>query len=348
MKNKATIKDIAERAGVSIATVSMVLNGKPGTRVSPKTVDRVKKIAQELRYIPDRNAQLLKGRDSSMVGLVIPDIMNNYYPEMTKGILDEGAKSGYNVIVFNSNNQLKTEAFAVETMLSLKVAGAIICGVNESGEREDRLLRRLVQNGIQTVKVDRCEFGGSWPHVTIDNRQAAYEGTKYLYEMGHRRIALIGLKWDLNIITDRENGYRSAMRQLGLPVSEDMVYRVDLTDFMQAAHQVAQEIMERADRYTAVFVIPGDWLAIECIRYWKAHGLSIPGDLSVLGFDGTYMGEVTEPALTTIEQPKYVMGQEAFRLLEELLGEAEGPGRKSVVLGHRIVCRHSVGRIGSL
>lgn len=344
MKNTVTIKDIAQKAGLSIATVSMVLNGKTGTRVSDETVRKVEAIAQEFHYVPNRNAQLLKGKQSLIIGLVIPDIMNSYYSEMTKGIIDEGSRNGYNVMLFNSNNQLTTETVAIETMLSVKVAGAIICGINESGEQEDKLLSRLVHSGIPLVKIDRGDALGSWPCVMIDNYQAAYEGVTYLLNKGHRKIALIGLKWNLNIMTERENGYRQAMKDFGLNVSEEMVYRVDLKNFMEAAHQVAEKILLHQAHYTAVFVIPGDWLAIECMRYWQEHGLRIPQDLSVLGFDGIYMGEVCEPALTTIEQPKYEMGREAFRLLNTYLNEEKEslPHPIQKVLTHRILSRSSV------
>ncbi|RGY98586.1 LacI family DNA-binding transcriptional regulator [Clostridium sp. AM58-1XD] len=345
MKRHVTMKDIASEAEVSVATVSLVLSGKSGTRVSVETVRKIQEIAERLNYQPDINAQLLKGKDSSIVGLIIPNITNHFYSEMTKGVMDEGKANGYNVILFNSDNQLAAETFAAQTLSSMRVAGVIICGIYEAGEKEDTILKKLKKSGIQVVKIDRCDFEGTWPCVTIDNYQAAYSCVQMLYSQGHRKIALIASRWSLNIINDRERGYRQAMKDLGLKVTEDMIYRTDSFDFIdEAADRLAEEVRKDIDRYTAVLVIPGDLLAVECISYWKRRGIRIPEDISVMGFDNIYMGSIMEPSLTTIDQPKYEMGKEAMKLLLALMNEQE-PEKKKIVFPHQIIIRGSTKEI---
>lgn len=120
------------------------------------------------------------------------------------------------------------------------------------------------------------------------------------------------------------------MKDLRLSVEEKSIYRVDLSCFFEAAYEVAKKIQEHISEYTAVFIIPGDWLAIECMRYWRQQGIKIPEELSVMGFDNIYMGEIIEPPLTTIHQPKYEMGIHAIQLLESMLN-GEGIEKKNSV-----------------
>lgn len=341
MVKRATMKDIAAEAEVSVSTVSLVLSGKIGTRVSAETVERIREIAERLHYQPDVSAQRLKGKESSTIGLIIPNITNYFYSEMTKGVMDEGTEAGYQVVLFNSDNHLKTEQFAVETLISMRAAGVIVCGIHETKDAEQELLVHIKKSGIPVIKIDRCEWDGNWPCVCIDNYKAAYDCVEHLYQIGHRKIALLASMWDLNIINDRERGFRQAMKDFGLFVSEDSIFRTDSLDFIdKAADKLAKRMIADLKKYTAVLVIPGDLLAIECIDYWKKHGVKIPEDISVMGFDNIYMGSVIEPSLTTVNQPKYDMGREAMRLLLSMInGEEAGTTKR--IFEHEVIVRNS-------
>ena len=344
MKGRVTLKDIAAAAGVSASTVSLVLNGKIGSRVSAATVAKIRDIAENLHYQPDINAQRLKGKALPIIGLVVPNITNYFYSEMTKGIMDAGANAGYNVILLNSENTLQGEQLAAEAFLSVRVAGAIICGVCEPGTEESVILEELKRAGIPVVKIDRCEWNEKYPRVMIDNYQAAYDSVKCLHRLGHRKIGIIATTWDLGIMNAREQGYQQAMKDLDLEISESMIYRkksYDLTD--EEADEIADDISKHLNRHTAILAIPGDVLAIECIVYWKRHGINVPDDISIMGFDNVYMGSIIEPALTTVDQPKYEMGKGAMELLIKAI---EGrSGAKRLVYQYQIIERNSVRNI---
>ncbi|WP_207654295.1 LacI family DNA-binding transcriptional regulator [Lachnoclostridium edouardi] len=338
-----TLKDIARIAGVSVATVSLALNGKPEGRVSAEMVNKIEEIAKKLNYQPDVNAQRLKGKKMPLVGLLVPNITNPFYSEMTKGIMDAGRQLGYHVVLFNADNSHESEAVAAEAFISMKVAGAIICGICDPGAEEERILETLSKAGIRVLMIDRSEWDGHWPRVMIDNFQAAYDSVKYLYRQGHRKIALIAAGWDLNILNNRETGYKKAMEDLGLDSS--FIYRIPTYQLTGAgAEAVAKEVMSNLDRQTAVLVIPGDTLAIECILYWKSHGIRIPEDLSVVGFDNIYMCQVMDPPLTTVDQPKYEMGKGAMELLVQLIDQGSGQSCRQVY-AHKIVERSTVKKI---
>lgn len=339
---KTTLKDIAKIAQVSVATVSMALNGNPEGRVSAEMVAHIEDIARKLNYQPDVYAQRLKGKTIPLIGLVVPSITNPYYSEMTKGIMDAGRKLGYYVVLFNADNTLEGEAAAAEAFISMRVAGAIICGVCDPGTEEEKTLETLTRAGIRVLMIDRSDWDGHWPRIMIDNFQAAYDSVAYLYRQGHRNIGLIAAGWDLNIINDRERGYRKAMEDFGL--DDSCVYRISTYQLTGAgAEAVAREVLENLERQTAILVIPGDTLAIECILYWKKHGVRIPEDLSVVGFDNIYMCQVMEPPLTTVNQPKYEMGKGAMELLVKLIDKGQKNCRQ--VYAHQVVERDTVKKI---
>lgn len=343
MEKATTLKDIASIAGVSVATVSMALNGKPEGRVSAVIVERIEEIARKLNYQPDVNAQRLKGKKLPLVGLMVPNITNPFYSEMTKGIMDAGRKLGYYVVLFNADNTHESEAIAVEAFISMRVAGAIICGICNPGTEEEKTLETLTKAGIRVLMIDRSDWDGHWPRIMIDNFQAAFDSVKYLYQKGHRKIALIAATWDLNIVNDRERGYKKAMQELGL--DDSCIYRIPTYQLTgEGAEFVAEEVLANLDKQTAVLVIPGDTLAIECILYWKSHEVRIPEDLSVVGFDNIYMCQVMEPPLTTVDQPKYEMGKGAMELLVHLIDEGRDRDCRQVY-AHRIIERGTVKKI---
>ena len=343
MGKATTLKDIATIAGVSVATVSLALNGKPEGRVSAEIVDYIEEIARKLNYQPDVNAQRLKGKKIPLIGLLVPNITNPFYSEMTKGIMDAGRELGYHVVLFNADNMHESEHVAAEAFISMRVAGAIICGICDPGDEEERILGTLVKAGIRVLMIDRSEWNGNWPRIMIDNFKASYDSVEYLYRQGHRKIALIAAAWDLNIVNDRERGYKKAMHDFGLDAS--CIYRIHTYQLTgEGAEKVAEEVFNNRDKQTAVLVIPGDTLTIECILYWKQRGLRIPEYLSVMGFDNIYMCQVMDPPLTTVNQPKYDMGRGAMELLVRLIDEGQGQNYRQVY-AHQIIERGTVKKI---
>lgn len=339
-KKRVTLKDVAEQARVSVATVSIVLNGKRQMRITEETRQRVLDTARALNYQPDLSAQMLKGKTSSIIGLVIPDILNPFYPELVRGTTDKAGAYGYNVILFNSDNKFHKEEFFLETMRSLRVAGVLVCGADDGGEQEARLLRELGQSGIPVVLVDRGDRESGFHSVIIENREAAFEAAGYLLKGGHSRIAFAATSSVdvVKIIEERFHGYRDAMAAYGAEVGRDLLYQ-SVSTGAESAMRLVKKLMRAKPRITAV-VASGDILAIDIIRAAKEIGYRIPEDLSVIGFDDIQMASMIDPPLTTIAQPKYEMGEISMIVLNSIIRE-ELVAQKTVVLKPKFVVRAS-------
>ena len=337
---RVTLKEVAQSAGVSVATVSMVLNGKNSDRITDKTIKKVLQAAAELNYTPDLNAQILKGKASTLIGLVIPDISNPFYPEITKGITDRAAELGYNVTLFNTDNNITQEIFAMETLSAMRVAGVILCGVFEPSNQERGLLRYLEDRAIPVVRIDRYDSDEIVPYVAIDNYAAAYQAMEYLIRSGHRRIAVITPDMSLHIIHERIRGIYTVCAQYGLGDYEKFIIYSGVKEMQKAdVPSVVDQIVQL--ECTAVFSLLGDLFAIECIREMETRGISVPDDISVVGFDDIQLATFSHPRLTSVHQPKYDMGKAALDLLCSVMGgEIQAPYR--IIMEHRLIVRESV------
>ncbi len=340
-KKRVTLRDVAKKANVSVATVSIVINGNNQMRIREKTRQRILDVARELNYQPDLNAQILKGKTSSMIGLLIPDITNPFYPEVVRGVTDKANSLGYNVILFNSDNKLEQEAFFIDTLKSLKVAGVIICGVDDGGEQEAALLATLDRDGIPVVAVDRGVLNGKIPSVMIENREACFEAVEYLIKGGHKRIAFVETGQSVGIMEDRFRGYKEALEAYGLEVSKDLFYHLKSTnlEYLHQANGLVKKIRRAKPKITAIFAT-ADVVAIEIIRAAKQLNIRVPEDLSVIGFDDIQLAELIDPPLTTVWQPKYEMGQISMIVLNSMIKE-ELVAQKTVILAPKFIPRKS-------
>lgn len=334
------IKDIALEAGVSIATVSMVVNGKDAGKVSAETKEKILGIVERLDYRPNLNARSLKIGASSSIGLIIPDVTNHFYPELVKGIMDRANQLGYNVILFDSDNDFEKEKRHIDTLRSIRVRGIIIAGVYDTEGEEGRLFQNLVKENISIVQVDRYDPSLPIPYVGLDNYRASCEMTNYMLDLNHERIALVMPHKKLHIIDERERGFRDTMESRGINVSDQMIFHMDAIHFSDI-DQCMQNIIESPMRFTAIYNANGDMAVIESIRALKQYDLSIPEDIGITGFDDIYVSSMLKPALTTIRQPKFELGTEAMNVLEkEMKGEKQAP--PSVILNGKLIARSSI------
>lgn len=317
------LKDVAERANVSIATASMALsmNEEFRGRLSDETRERVLQIADEMNYHPAAFAKQMKGKTSRIIGLVIPDLMNQFYPEIACGFSNTANKLGYNVILLNSRNEISREKSFIETMLEMRVDGAAICGANLNCEKErnqqNKIYRKLFQADIPVVMVDRYDDNAHFPYVGIDNYQATFMMTENLIKDGHRRIAAIVSATDVYILKERKRGYVEAMRSYGL---EPYYLSVNTSD-VEDIRKKSREIMESDRGFTALFNTHSDIGAIEAIRCANQLGKNIPDDISIAGFDDISVSSLLNPSLTTIAQPKYEIGKQAMKTLNRMIEE---------------------------
>jgi LacI family transcriptional regulator len=327
-----TMKDVAQRAGVSVSTVSHVINE---TRfVSDELRERVLRAMRELNYQPDAVARSLRTKKTHVVALVIPDITNPYYPQVARGVQDVAEESDYVVILCNTDRLLGREVRFLEALRRQRVDGLIL---NPSGVTS-RDLREFQETQIPVVligsQIDHPEFDV----VMIDNVQGAYDAVKYLIGLGHHHIGLIGGSRATSSGEQRSQGYIRALTHHGLPIDESLITEGPFTH--EGGYESMKRLLTLQSPPTAVFA-SSDVMAIGALMGTQEAGLQVPDDLSLVGFDDIAEASITTPKLTTIAQPNYQTGEVAARLLFEHIEAASPPPRQKVVLDHKLVIRGS-------
>lgn len=343
-RRQVTIRDVALRAGTSTATVSRVLN-QIGF-VSADLRERVLRAAAELGYTPNSVARSLKKQSTHTIGVLIADITNQFYASLIRGIEDVLATRRYHALLSNTDYDPSKEAEYCRLMCEKRVEGVII---SAAGQKVDHL-RRLRDNGIPWVFVNRRPEGCGGPTILTDNRGGAYEATMHLINLGHRRVGVIAGPQDINTGIDRLVGYREAMMAAGLPVAEEWIaygaFRED------RGYQATLQLLDlpRDRRPTAIFVCNNKMT----VGAWKAladRGVRIPDEMAVVGFDESEWARMVVPPLTTVAQRTYEMGRAAARRLLQAIargGEAFDPTAASdVYLKPHLIIRQSCGSGGA-
>lgn len=307
---RVTIKDIAREAGVSVTTVSRVLNNKAD--VSDKTREKVLKIIDRLNYNPNSIARGLVMNKTYTIGLIVPDISNAFFAEIAKAIEDELREYGYSVIFCNTDNDKDREKESIDLLRSKQVDGLIGAFSHDS---KDEVLA-LGKAGFPIVQIDRLVDDSQIPSVIIDNILSGYEATEYLIKKGHRRIAHITGALDTNTGICRAEGYRKALQEYGIEIDEELVMEGDFSQ--ESGYLAMKEILERNKDLTAVFA-GNDMMALGAYRAIYAAGLKIPEDISIIGHDDFTLASLVSPALTTMQQPIYKIGKVAASLLIDII-----------------------------
>jgi LacI family transcriptional regulator len=334
-RNKATvsIRDVAAAAGVSIATVSRVLSpASAEIRMRQETRDRVVRAIEDLGYRPNDLARALLQQRTSAIGLVLPDISNPYYPPLVRGVEDVASAHGYRVVLCNTDREPDKTAAYLDTLVKTRVDGVIVAG----GSLADLPGRELVFETYRTKLVMVGRHGLTQPSVQVDNVAATRVATEYLLGLGHRRIAFVGGPMDSSTAQDRLIGHQQALRKAGVPDSGQDAVRVG--DFDERSGYEATRSLLDGEARTAV-LCANDRMALGAYAALADAGLSVPGDVSVVGFDDVPMASFVRPTLTTIAVPTYEMGQAAMRLLLEMFNGASG--NEPVLMPTRLVVRGS-------
>lgn len=334
---KATITDVAKRAGVSMKTVSRVLNNEPN--VAQKTRERVKAIADELRYSPNLAARGLATSKSYLIALIYDNPSPNYIAHIQRGAIDACREAGYHLVVeplsLRDGATREEKVKRVRSVLDrLPVDGVILTPPLSDSEA---LLEVLAELNIKCVRI-APKNGGSQAFVGMDDETAAYQMTQHLLGQGHEKIAFILGHIDHAATSLRHAGYVRAMEQAGLSVSDDFVVQGDFSfeSGAAAAHKLLGQ--KKSDRPTAVFASNDD-MAAAVISVAGQMGLDVPKELSVCGFDDTPLARVVWPALTTVRQPIYKMGHQAAKELVRRSGEQAAKGQ---ILDFEIMLRDTV------
>jgi len=334
-----TRNDVARLAGVSPALVSYVLNNGPRP-VSEKTRLRVLKAIRDLDYQPSAVARNLRLQRTSTLGLILPDTQNPYFSEVTRGIEWIAFENDYTVILCHSGYSMERELQYVNALRAQRVAGVIWIPATASLEPYNR----LVKFGVPTVLLDRFIPGQKVTAVVADNLRGGYLATQYLIQLGHQRIGAISRPVDLSHSQGRIQGYLAALREAGLPIDERLI--VPGGYWLENGRKAFEQLMTLEDPPTALFAY-NDIMAIGALRAAHQHGLKIPDDFSIIGFDNIPEADFTSPALTTISQPKFDMGRTGTELLLRLIS-GENPSVESLPpLDVDLIVRESTGKAPS-
>ena len=326
----ATIREVAESAGVSYATVSHVINN---TRlVSPETRERVLAAMDALHYRPNALARSLRQGKTNTLGLVLPDSANPFFAEISRSIEDEAFKKGYSVFLCNTELDTERELFYVDVLSKKQVDGIIFVA---AGDQPDSL-DYLVQRNMPVVMIDRNLPNVEVDAVLTDNRLGGFLATRHLIELGHTRIACIAGPSSITPSAERIIGYRRALEEAGLSYDETLTLRGDY--HAQSGMDVTHAILKMHPRPTAIFAL-NDLMALGALRAAAEAGCSVPGDLAVIGYDDLEISHFTNPPLTTIAQPKKEIGVQAVRLLVERMSRKNLPPSRLVLPPELIVRR---------
>lgn len=318
MDRKLNMREVARRAGVSVATVSRALRSPE--HVAPRTLERVLKAAEEAGYVYNATASdILRGR-STVVGLIVPTSSSTLFGETIHGVQDVTGEHGFSVIQGTSRYDEDREERLIDTLLERRVHALILTGVTFRNEERIRAIAADQWTRIVVIwEKPRVEFGISY--VGIDNRGAAERMTNHLIELGHRRIGLIVGPYSRTArVRHRLEGYRDALERAGIAFDPELVTerRPDLLEGRAAM----DSLLDLEDRPTAVFAA-SDLLAIGALKAAKLRGLSVPKDISIAGFDDMNFGAYQDPPITTVRVDAYKIGQLAAQIALEPIGTPE-------------------------
>lgn len=327
----ATSSEVAREAGVSQATVSRVLNEDP--RVAPETRARVLAVIKRLNYTPNAIARGLVTSKTGLIGVVVSDIMNPFYPAFLEAITDSLREHDLRTVLFNARDQSEDEYTRV--LLGQRVDGMIFT----SARRNSRMVRELTERGIALVLTNRYAEVPDCDMAIGDNEGGAREVAKHLLELGHRRIAVITGDRMASTSHERLQGFRLALSDAKVELDDDLVRAAGFTS--GRAKEVAEDLLGLAEPPTAIFCL-NDLMAFGAVNGAIAKGVEVPGEVSIVGFDDIWMSGWESMRLTTVHQPLAEMARSSVDLLTARLAQPERPARK-LVFQTRLVVRDTTG-----
>ncbi|MBN2698261.1 MAG: LacI family DNA-binding transcriptional regulator [Bacteroidales bacterium] len=329
----ASMNDIARRAGVSIATVSRVLNNSGS--VNEATRARILKAIKDLKYQPSRVAKRLRSKSvsSNLLGVLIPDIQNPFYVDVLRGIEDIAYTNNYAIIMCNYSQDEKKEKLYLEILQSEAIDGLIAAPANE----QDVQLKKMVREGLPVVCVDRGLQDEDVDIVVVDNREGAFKAVEHLIKLGRRRIAYISGLQTIPSSRYREKGYLDALSSYQIPVVPELIKHGDSK--YEGGLVLCEELLNLPEPPDAVFT-GNNLITLGALESIHKHQLRIPDDIAIVGFDDMIWSSSLNPSLTAVRQPAYDIGQRACELLLQRISE---PGRACIkmILKTELIVRRS-------
>jgi LacI family transcriptional regulator len=338
-KKAKNIKELAAVLGISVTTVSRVLNGKADKyRISPVTGKKVLAAAREFNYYPNRIARGLRLEKTETLGLIIPDIANPFFSSIAKTIEFESRRHGYSLIFCDSLDDIQTETELLNLLASRKVDGIVLAPVGQSNNH----LKDFLKRDIPLVIIDRHMPGIPVPFVTTDNYHGAVEAMEYLVSSGHKTIACIQGLRGISVNNERVRGYTDVLKRNGIPVDNSLISGDDFGE--EKGYIQTRILMSREEPPTAIFAL-SNLISLGVLRALNETGLRIPGDISVVAFDDQPYSSFLASPMTTVDQPKEEIAKIAVNILLDYIRKGSVDIDTGIMLKPKLIIRKSVKRI---
>lgn len=328
----ANIQDVAKLAGVSIATVSRVLNGRD--HVHKDVANRVRMAAQELQYQPSRAARALRAKQATIIGLLITDIQNPFFTALVRGVEDVAQRNGYSLILCNSDEDPQKERRYIEVLCAERVAGAIVVPARE----QQHALKLFRDHHIPLVTVDRRSKDEESDAVLVDNVRGAREATAHLLANGYRRIGIISGPATTTTGRERLEGYRQALHEAGIEHDPSLERIGSFKE--ESGRQLTYELLDVVKPIDALF-ISNNLMTLGALAALNECKLRIPDDIAVVSFDEMPWASLNMVSLTTVTQPVYEIGSTAALRLFQRLQNPKAFTRQEIVLAPTLQIRNS-------
>ncbi len=331
------INDVAEYAGVSLATVSRVINGK---KVKEETRKKVEEAVKKLNYTPNFMASSLQKTKSGMLLILVPEISNPYYSPILEGVEFTARNSGYNIILGSSYSS-EEQLLDYLTLLNKKLVDGVILMEKVS---KDKIMNKINDEKLYKRIVQCSEYieENNLPCITIDHKKAAYEAVNHLISIGKKDLYLFRMKKDFTYSVLRREGFLEALKDNGIEFKKENEIVLDELSIKEAFKQMNIVLNNRGLENAGIFAV-SDVLGIGIIKALNIKNIKIPQEAAVVGFDNIDFSAVTEPSLTTISQPGYELGKEAVKYLFKVI-EDDSIKPEKIILDHELIVRESTNK----
>ena len=327
-----TIKDVAKMAGVSISTVSRVINNsKP---VSSDIRDRVLKVIKETGYVPNPVARSLVMKKSQIIGVIVPDISNLLIGELLNGIEEIGRMYDYDILLCNTYGEIEEELKYINLLKSKSVAGIVFV----TGKIDEKTVNAIEEGNVPAVYIGKNAKDFDIYSVSIDHEKASYEMTKYLIEKGNKKIAFFRASREDNIEdSERYKGYKKALEDSNIELDKSIVLQGDETS--DSGYMLAKDLIEKENIPEAVFA-SSDEVAIGAMNAFIDNSIKVPEEVKIAGYDDIKIASMVRPSLTTIKTPIYDIGAVSARMIIKMINK-EQLDSKHIILPYTLMNRQS-------
>lgn len=332
-KGQVTIKDIAKELGISPSTVSKALKGHPD--ISPDTKKAVRELVERWHYKPDPIALSLKSGLTKTIGVIVPEIVHYFFSTVISGIEDLAYDKGYHVMFCQSNESYEREVKAVETLMSSRVDG-ILVSLGKTTMNYDHF-REIIKAGISLVFFDRVCEEIETDRVIVDDEKGAYDATRHLIETGCRNIVHLSGPQNLLIGKNRRNGFVKALEDYNMPWSSKNIVKCDTPE---EAELIVPELLSRNNPPDGIFAV-NDLTAAGAMKVIKEKGFRVPEEVSIIGFTSGMISDLTDPPLSSVMQPGYLVGKEAVQMLIRNIEKTNKDQPETMIIGTELLIKGS-------